>query len=277
MPPRRLLPRVAACTAALALAAGAAAAHDTWLVPGRASLPPGVDATFALTSGGAYPALESAIAPERVVAARVRLGGRTAALPAPTKGARALRFRVPLRQPGVATVWVSLAPRTLTLDSAAVMHYLDEIAAPDSVRLAYLRQLPVDGRRRWRERYAKHAVAHVLVSSPLRPRPPADSSWARPAGLRLELLPLRDPTALRAGDTLAVRLLRRGAPLAEAAVSAAGPDGRALAARRTDEEGTVAFVLPSAGRWLLRTTDVRRAERGGDWASDFATLTVAVK
>jgi uncharacterized GH25 family protein len=151
------------------------------------------------------------------------------------------------------------------------------VGAPDSVRLAYLRQLPVDGVRRWEERYAEHAVAHVLVSSPLRPRPRGDATWARPTGLPLELVPLADPTALRAGDSLDVRLLRRGRPLEDALVRAVGPDGRAHPARRTDGDGLVTVPVPVAGRWLLRATEIRRAERGGQWASDFATLSVAVR
>ena len=178
----------------------------------------------------------------------------------------------------MATVWVSLAPRALTLDSAGVVDYLARIGAPDSVRVAYLRQLPIDGVRQWHERSARHASTHVLVSSPLRPRPTSDASWAQPTGMPLELVPLRDPTALHPGDTLVVRLLQHGLPVPATAVGAVGPDGRALASHRTDAEGRIAIPVARAGRWLLRATQLRHAlSAQAEWESDFATLTVAVK
>jgi hypothetical protein len=280
MPALRPLALSAALVSGVALTAGdpAGGAHDTWLVPARAALPPGVDATFDLTSGAAFPANETAVDAAHVRTARVRMAGRTEALPAPATGARALRFRVPLRRTGVATVWVSLAPRPRTLDSAGVLRYLDAIEAPDSVRVAYLRQLPIDGVRHWRERAARHATTHVLVSSPLRPRPSQDASWSAPTGMPLELVPLRDPTALHAGDSVTVRLLARGRPLPHTVVGTVAPDGQTLPARRTDAEGRVTIPLPRAGRWLLRATHLRHvATPRLDWESDFATLTVAVR
>ena len=259
----------------LALVPAAALAHDTWLLPSRASVPPGQEVAFDLTSGMAFPAAGSAIAADRVAAARLRLGGVETALAAPRAATRALRFRVPLRQPGVATVWVDLAPRTLTLGAAEVAAYLAEIGAPDSVRAAY-EAAPV-GARRFRERYAKHAKTVVRVASPQRALPPDDSSWHVPTAQALELLPERDPTTLRAGDTLRVRLLRAGASVpyhTVTAVDVAAPRGTRV---RTDAAGRAAVVLPRPGRWMLRATLLRRAaEPGLDWESDFATFVVAV-
>lgn len=284
--------RLTACltsAAALALLASAALAHDTWLLPLRPVAPPGVEVAFDLTSGMAFPANETALAPDRVARGLVRLGGVEEALPAPVPTPRSLRFRVPLRRAGVATVHVDLAPRALTLTAAQVTEYLDEIGAPDSVRQAYRAQPAApDGTRRWRERYAKHATAYVRVTSPLRPVPASDSSWRVPTGAALELVPERDPTTLRPGDTLRVRLVRAasnvavapgGLPLPFTTVGVVGPGLPAVGMpRRTDAVGRVAFVVPRAGRYLLRATVLRRATAADlDWESDFATLTVAVR
>ena len=277
---RLLLPlrRPALALALVAVAAAAAGAHDTWLVPTRAAVPAGNVVTLDLTSGTTFPTSETAIQPARVQTARLRLGDAVDTLPTPRRAGHALRFRVPLRTAGVATLWVSLRPNALSLDSALVMQYLHEIGAPDSVRVAYLRQLPIDGRRRWRERYAKHATTYVLVTSPLRPRPAGDASWAEPTGMPFELVPLQDPTTLRAGDTLTVRVLRRGMRVPGIAVGLASAGGRTTALRHTDAGGHVAFVLPADGRWLLRATDLRRSARADtDWESDFATLTLSVR
>jgi uncharacterized GH25 family protein len=263
--------------------AGVALAHDTWLLPSRASVPPGQEVAFDLTSGTAFPASGTAIAGERVSAARVRLAGREDALPAPAAAARALRFRAPLGRAGIATVWVDLAPRELQMAPAAVAGYLAEIGAPDSVRAAY--EAPPEGARRWRERYAKHAKSVVRVASPQRALPPDDSSWRAPTGQALELVPDADPTALRAGDRLRVRLLAGGAAVPFHAVGvvgggthgAHGAHGAQGTLVRTDAAGRATVPLPRAGRWLLRATLLRRAgDPALDWESDFATLTVAV-
>jgi len=271
----------AAAATAIALFATVAGAHDTWLLPLRAVVPPGAELLLDLTSGMRFPASETAIQAERVAQARVRLAGSVDTMrPVPRGAARALRFRTPLRRAGVATLWVDLVPREIALDSAAVVGYLHEIGAPDSVRVAYLRQFPAGGVRRWRERYAKHAKAVVRAASPQRPAPAADSSWRTPVGQALELVPDVDPTALRPGDTLRVRLLGAGgAPVPFAAVGFVGAGTRPPGTlARTDAAGRVAFRLPVGGRWMLRATVIRRASSPTlDWESDFATLTGATR
>jgi twitching motility protein PilT len=54
----------------------------------------------------------------------------------------------------------------------------------------------------------KHAKTYVRVGRR------ADSSWSEPLGLGLEIVPTADPTSLRAGSPLQVRLLKDGQPLA---------------------------------------------------------------
>ena len=270
---------MAALLAAVTLPA-AALAHDTWLLPLRAVVPPGAELLLDLTSGMRFPANETAIKPDRVAQAHVRLAGAVDSLPAPLGAAHSLRFRAPLRRAGVATLWVDLGPRELSLDSAQVIEYLGEVGAPDSVRRAYLRPPPAGGVRRWRERYVKHAKAVVRVSSPQRPAPAADSSWREAAGQALELVPDVDPTALRPGDTLRVRLLGAGGtPVPYTGVGLVGAGTRpAGVLARTDAAGRAAFRLPGGGRWMVRATVLRpAAEPDLDWESDFTTLTGATR
>jgi len=271
--------RTAALAAGVTLAAAGARAHGTWLVPTRSTVPPGVEVTFDLTRGAPFPGNASAIEPEHVTDARLRLGRREEALPLPppSPGARSLRFRVPLRRPGIATLWVTLAPNDVELDSAQVAAYVAEIAAPDSVRRAYLaRRAP----RQWRERAAEHTKTFVRVTSPLRPAPAADTSWGEPTRAALELVPERDPTTLRAGDTLTVRVLRAGHPVFAFPVALVRAGAGRGVVRRAGPGGRVSFPLPRAGRWLLRATDLRRprdADADVDWESDVATLTVVAR
>jgi uncharacterized GH25 family protein len=120
----------------------------------------------------------------------------------------------------------------------------------------------------------KHATSFVRVGSPVN-----DTSWALPLGLGLEIIPMRDPTNLVAGQTLRVRVLRRGIPLSGFQVGArreGAPESGDVFVT-TDGTGHATIALPRDGRWLLFGTDLRRArETGLEWRSDFVTTTIGV-
>ena len=76
-------------------------------------------------------------------------------------------------------------------------------------------------------------------------------------------------------EPLEARLLAGGAGVPHHAVGVVGGARPTLV--RTDAAGRATIALPSAGRWLLRATVLRRAgDAALDWESEFATLSVAV-
>ena len=244
--------------------------HDTWLLAQRSEAAPGASVTLDLTSGMAFPVLEYAIKPDRVAQASVRLAGKTVPVKSRKSTAHSLRFSAPLPEPGVATVWVELAPKSLALTPPKVKEYLDEIGASAEIRQAWETAPPP---RLWREEYSKHAKTFVRVG-----QPPEDRSWSEPAGMTLEIVPEKDPTALHAGDELPVRVLRKGTPYPSFPVGLVREGDANGTIQRTDADGRVTFRLDRAGRWLLRGTDLRRSSKPSlEWESDFTTLTVRVK
>jgi uncharacterized GH25 family protein len=261
--------RALAVLVALLVAAGSALAHDTWLLPSSLRVPVGQAVTLSLTSGMTFPVNLFVIEPSRVKRADVQLAGKTSALGAGRRSARVLRYSWTPAQAGVAALAVELAPKTLTLTPDKITEYLEEIDASASVRNAWA-QIPAP--KRWRESYVKHASTFIRVGNP-----GADSSWARPLGLGLEIVPERDPTLLTAGDTLPVRVLRGGSPLAGFVVGARHAGATKATFFPTDAAGRARITLPSSGQWLLAGTDLRRTSRPNlEWESDFTTMTLAV-
>lgn len=247
----------------------AARAHDTWLVPDRFEVLPKAMVTLDLTSGMAFPALEVGPKRERVKVAQCRLGGRTFAISDTSAGPKSLIFKTEVAEPGVATFWVTLPPKSIELKPAEVQEYLDEIAAPAALRKQWVEMEP----KRWRELYTKHPKTFVRVGAPK-----ADLSWAEPVGMALEIVPEKDPTRLREGDELTVRVLQNGAPYPDFSLNAVAAGDAKGETRKTDSAGRVVFRLNKAGLWLLRGTDVRKStQTDADWESDFATLTLEVK
>jgi uncharacterized GH25 family protein len=241
-------------------------AHDTWLLPAHFRIEPGGTLELALTSAMDFPNPETPVKPERLAEAKLRLGGTTSPLESISQPrVLALRTRVP--EVGIAVAWVATRERSLELTAEQVTHYLEEVGATDTIG----RQWERSGRKPWRETYAKRAKSIVRVGED------ADDSWKRPVGLDLELLPESDPTRLSVGDTLRLRLLWRGEPLAGLAVGAVAGTPAKPALAHTDAEGRVSFVLSKAGPWLVRATRIVPSQaRPGEWDSVFTTLTCEV-
>lgn len=267
--------RVRATLVMIGCVAWPALAHDTWLQPRRATVLPGTIAQLDLGSGDKFALFDTAIKPDRVGVARVRLNGKTSDIQPGAPEKKSLELRVPLSDPGVATLWLSLAPKSIELNRKQVQHYLDEIDAP-----ALLTQAWYAGKGKaakpWREIYSKHAKTFVLVGRTGRTK--TDRSWSEPVGLPLEIVPEKDPTALRVGDELPVRVLKNGAPLVDFSLGIVREGRTHRAFKKTDANGRAVFKLARAGKWLLRGTELRSSNRAGtDWESDFTTLLFEVQ
>jgi uncharacterized GH25 family protein len=246
-----------------------AQAHDTWLIPDQFTLAPKSTVTLDLTSGMEFPKLDVGPKPERVESAKCRLAGKTFDITNKSAAPNSLQFKAELADVGVATFWVKLPPRSLELKAEQVKEYLDEVDAPEALRRQWAEMKP----QRWRESYTKHPKTFVRVG-----QPPSDRSWAEPVGMFLEIVPEKDPTALKAGDNFPLRVLKEGKPFAGFSLCAVSAGESKGETRKTDSDGQVTFRLAKAGRWLLRGTDIRKSNHPDtDWESDFATLTVEVK
>jgi uncharacterized GH25 family protein len=242
-------------------------AHDTWIAPNRFVAHRGDTIELQMTSGMEFPKLDTAIKPDRVARAAIRLGGHLSRMDA-RSAEHSLAFAARLRANGVATIAVELAPKSIELTPAQVTEYFDEIGADAEVRRQWNdRPEP----KRWREIYTKHAKTFVRVGR-------ADDSWKEPSGLSLEFIPSSDPTSLRVGGTFPVRLMQNGKPLANfpvGVVHEADSHGTIL---KTDSDGQMNIPLPKRGRYMVRATHLRPAQRSdADWLSDFTTLTVNVQ
>ena len=274
--PRRFL-IVPGALALTLLVATVAAAHDTWLVSWANFTHVNNPTRLDLTSGERFPDEEYAIEPERIVRAVVRENSTTADLPRPTVEGKALVYRWTPTVDGIATLGVELRPKTLVLQPKLIDEYLGEIDAGPEVRAQWK---ALGGKRRWTESYTKHAMTFFQVA-PESKDPGAharvDSSWTRPIGLGLELVPERDPTQLVHGDTLTVRVLLHGAPLAGFSVGAIRESGTRTTFSKTDAAGRATIVFTAAGRWLLNGTNLRRSKGGATvWESDFVTATLHI-
>lgn len=100
---------------------------------------------------------------------------------------------------------------------------------------------------RGRELYSRRAKALVQVGETL------SDTVTRPIGQTLEIVPERNPYALRGDDPLPVRIYYRGAPLAGASVVMEPLDGATAHGKPviTDATGRASFPFTKRGRWRI--------------------------
>lgn len=113
----------------------------------------------------------------------------------------------------------------------------------------------------------------------------AGNEFSKPIGHTLEIIPLNDPTKFLAGDKLRARVLFKGQPLKDAAISCI-PRGKELAGdfdpdheARTDEKGEAELPLPEANYYLVVVHQKAPEETGEGFSAGTeygATLTLMV-
>ena len=246
-----------------------ARAHDLWLVPDP-SLTPGKPAVVRANSGMDFPVSEHApdvgAFPRRLV---LLPDGTAGTLDAAGKDDKSGLLRFTPAQPGVYVVAVETKPRVIKLSADDFNAYLVSDGLPHIFELrSKERTLDKDAV----ERYSKSPKALVRVGAG-----PGDP--CRVVGLPLEIVPLRDPFALKPGDTLGVRVLFRGKPLADANLGWDHPgDGPMPSGTvRTDGQGTALVPVARAGLMTVRLTHMTRPKtKDYEWESFWTTLTFRI-
>ncbi len=271
--------RIIACIVALSVSSGAALlAHEFWLVPDAFQIMTGGMLQVRGQNGMKFPVSESAVAVERIVDARLISANGEAKLTDLSKLGTSLVIRGTPRSVGQHIVALRLAPQTVRVSTANFRITLAAEGAPE-VAAQYEREGRFSKMDSLTRRHAKYAKTMVEVGQG------GARAYSITTGYPLEFVPLTDPAALRAGDTLAIRLLYAGqglpsvhlrAGIAADTLSKAPPtEDRVL---KTDTDGVVRVPLARAGLWNVRTIHVVPADMGpgADWDMHFTTLVFRV-
>ena len=185
---------------------------------------------------------------------------------------KSLHLRHRPTTPGQRVVAVGLVTRTSRTAAAGLKRYIALEGAPELAE-RYEREGVLPKTDSVTQRTTKYAKTVVEVG---RGGPRA---FERTAGHPLEFVPVTDPSTLRAGDTLAVRLIFRGRPLAGAHLHAGAAPAAGDTAKRADlslvtgSDGVARLPVDQAGLWNIRTLHAAPAEEAAaTWDVLFATI-----
>ncbi|HEV8381715.1 MAG TPA: DUF4198 domain-containing protein [Gemmatimonadales bacterium] len=244
-------------------------AHDLFLKLESYFVPPRTPVRIAVLNGS-FTASEGPVTPDRL--RDLSLVGNAGRVALPRDAWRpqgdTTWLTLTTGAPGTYVVGASLLPREIALAAKDFNAYLEEDGIPD-VLAARTRdgELTKDAR----ERYQKHVKAIFQVGD-LRTR-----AFETVLGYPAEIVPLTNPYFVIVGDTLAVRCLLDGQPVAQQLVIAGGTRDTTRIPEvsvRSDTQGVARFVIRTPGKWYIKF--IHMVPVRGDsvnYESKWATLT----
>jgi len=266
--------RVAVVTTALLLASVATAlAHDLFLKPVRYHVAENSEVLVRVLNG-TFSQSENSIVRSRVrdIAVVSPAGRARVDTAAWTDKGDTSTLLVRTGAAGTYVIGASTTASTIALSAEDFNTYLRDDGIPDV--LAARRRDGTLGKPA-RERYSKHIKSLIQVGA--RRSDGFDVVLGYPA----ELAPMANPYALRAGDTLRLRVLVHGNPVARQLVMFGGrttADARIEArTARSDANGVVAVPLRSAGTWYVKFIHMAAVKDSVDYESNWASLTFEIR
>ena len=254
------------------LLAARLAAHEFWLWPESFTAAPGTTVQVGLRVGMNFSGEVRPFRADRAAAWRhTSATGVTDLRPQLPAAPGREAFAIDLATPGTHVLTYDSQPSTIVLQPADFLSYLQEEGLD---HVAAARHAAGQDQTPGRERYQRFVKTLLLAGAK------ADATFAVRAGQRLEIVPVTDPLAARAGSRLAFGVLFEGRPLAGASVRAWHRRSTEVVILKgqTGTDGTVAFDLPHAGPWMISLVHMipLHGVPGLDWESSWASLTFAL-
>lgn len=236
-------------------------AHDLYLTREK-------DQRICAGIGEAFPASENAITADRLAGFRVHTNGSAAEL---SGKAVQKQFCAPAPPAPAFVAEMTVQPRFIRLQAKDFSGY---IHGEGLAQVEAARQQRGQSEAEGRELYSRYSK--LLVGS-------LGAAATKPLGHALEIIPQTDPAALKTGEPLAVLVMFKGKPLADAQVSAVYANARLNGheypvTTRTDAAGRATLQLDRSGLWYARIIYMEPAQNDPevDWRSYFSTMTFSV-
>jgi uncharacterized GH25 family protein len=282
---RRLGATVAVALTAVFISAGVLAAHDFWLVPNALAFAAGGSLEVLGQSGTRFPASDGPTQPAQVAEARIVGAASDEQITDLSVAGKSLMLRHKPATAGQRIVGVALVSRTARTTPARLQRYIALEGAPElAAKYEQDGTFPkMDSVTQVSAKYAK-AIVEIGSGGP--------RAFDKVLGHALEIVPLHDPARLKVGDSVGVRLLFHGKPVANvhlragsappAAISGdsaglAAAAGRASQVILTGADGVAKLRISDAGLWNVRT--LYAAPMAGmpeHWEAFFATIVFSV-
>jgi uncharacterized GH25 family protein len=248
-----------------------ARAHDYWLMPESFFAAPGSTDELRLLMGDDFVVEEERPFQKKPTLRFRHFAGKETSDLSGEDGKKPFA-RLSLKESVTHLIALDRASSLIKLEADKFNKYLKEEGL-DAILEA--RRKAGEDRSPGRERYSRYIK--TLIQAGDKP----DDTATRVIGQKLEIVLQANPYRLKAGDSLTVKVLFEGKPLARAKVFAHHREKEKTRTQSTttSAEGLATFKLNASGPWLIRLVHMRRAvkDADADWESFWAALTFALK
>jgi uncharacterized GH25 family protein/ketosteroid isomerase-like protein len=270
-----------ASLAGVAILVAEASAHDFWIIPSAFQVGQGETLEVLGQTSTRFPSSLSAVATPRVADARLIGAAGTTRITELSQRGTSLLLRGRPTAPGQYLVAVALTPTPARSPGAAFRRWLELEGAPgEAARLERLGAF--EGTDSVTRRTLKTAKTIAQVGTG------GARMFGQPAGQPLEFILGADPSGLRVGDTLTVRMVYSGRPVAGGEAHAGAADWPIAEGAtvpepldvhlRASEEGVLRLPITRGGVWNVRGIHVTPGASGTprEWDVHWATLVFQV-
>jgi hypothetical protein len=249
-------------------------AHEFWFVPVDSPQPLGQTVALRLEVGEFFVGDAAGFSiPKSTAMRHTTARAQTDLRPLLSAGAPEAEVSLELNERGLHLFSYDSAPLLISLPADKFNAYLHDEGL-DFVKTQ--REKNGTAEQTGRERYLRNVKTLIQVGPKPASHQPADLTYAKHIGQKLELIPLNNPVALRPGDNLRVKVEFDGRPLAGALVKAWHAQGSQLLTirTRTTVDGHAELNLPHTGKWMVSVVHMVAAvgDADADWHSYWGNL-----
>jgi uncharacterized GH25 family protein len=259
---------------AVLFVATAAFPHDYWIEPEKFFPAIGVSVPVRLFVGEELISREERVLQkEKTVRFQMFSQDATEDLMAAGNDGQSPIAQVVFKSPGSYLIAMERNQSYIKLDAQKFTDYLREEGLNDIIEQ---RMKSGESQTEGREQYSRYLKSLVQVGNR------RDDTYKREMGFRLEIIPINNPYPLKIGDSLLVRVLFEGKPLAGAKIEALcryENEGRGRFVTMTSSSGTALFKIEKSGVWAVRLVHMRRCSncKDADWESLWASYSFGVR
>ena len=266
--------RLAILVALFLLASGKTDAHDYWMQPNNFFAKPKEKISVRLFVGDVFnPEIERGFSKKPTTRFELISTGQ-ATIPLLPLGVENKKPFSELRLAKGGDYWLVMdrRPRYIKLTAEKFNKYL---AHEGLTNILEERRRLKEDKKPGLERYGRHLKCLLRVGAG------DGKTWKEIVKQRLEILPLSNPATKKPGDTLNVRILFEGKPLAKAPLFAYNKSVKGIGkqALHTNEQGIAELRITGRGTWLVRLVHMRRCvdSKEADWESFWGAMSFGIK
>ena len=244
-------------------------AHDLYFLPASFRVKAGDSIRVAFHNGDAFPESEAAAPIARL--RDTNLLSASGAAPLNNLRASGKEVLADVTAPGSGDLLLTArtVPNFISMEPDKFEEYLKEEGLAHVLRW---RAEHGESKQKSRERYSKYVKSLLLAGAP-------SGYFDHKVGLTLEIVPEANPSLVKPGASLPIRVLFRGQPAAglqvETAFAAATGKTQVAVVGRTNADGRIVLPVAQSGRWRIHTLLMERCAdpKAADWESFWASFT----